>query len=385
METSVPAVYMRGGTSRALFFHRRDLPPADHPHDHPAWNAIFVAALGSPDENGRQLDGMGGGISSLSKIAIIGPPTRPDADVDYTFAQVAVDRPVVGYKGNCGNISSAVGPFAVQEGMVPAGEPTTTVRIHNTNTGRIIVSRFPTPGGHVTALGDTAIDGVSGTGAEVRLSFLQPGGATTGRLLPTGQPVQVLDVPGAGRMQVSLVDAANPVVFAAAASFGLTGTEPPDRLAADAPLLARLEELRIAAAVAMGLVDHPDQARTTMRNMPLVSLVAPPTAMTTTGGRALRPDDMDVLTRMISSGQPHKATPLTAAMCMAVAARIPGSIVHQAIGAPSDADLRIAHPAGIITVAADTHLDATGAVVADNAIVIRTARRLMQGEVWLRP
>jgi len=372
---SLPAVYMRGGTSRALFFHQRDLPEA-----RAEWDPIFLAALGSPDPNGRQLDGMGGGISSLSKIAVIGPPTRDDADVDYTFAQVQVDAPVVGYRGNCGNISSAVGPFAVEEGLVAASGDTVTVRIHNTNTGKIIVAQFPLEDGRLATRGDFALQGVAGTAAPIRLAFLAPGGAATGRLLPSGRALDRLEVPGLGAVEASLVDAANPVAFLAAAALGLSGTESPSALSRP-ELLARFEDVRIASALAMGLVRDPEEARSTLRNLPQVALLAPPTDAEAADGSILPAQEMDVLVRMISAGQPHKATPLTGAMCLAVAARIPGSLV-QRLSRPrgAEADLRVAHPSGILPVTARTRLDGD-TLVAEEAVVYRTARRLMEGRV----
>lgn len=375
---SLPAVYMRGGTSRALFFHARDLPA-----ERADWDPIFLAAIGSPDPNGRQLDGMGGGISSLSKIAVIGPPSRDDADVDYTFAQVQVTDPVVGYRGNCGNISSAVGPFALEEGLVRADGDTATVRIHNTNTRKIIVARFPVKDGLLDPVGDFALQGVTGTAAPIRLSFLDPGGATTGKLLPTGKPADRLEVEGIGTLDVSMVDAANPVVFVAAEALGLTGTEPPDALAADRARLAQFEAIRVAAAVAMGLVATAEEARTKVKNVPQVTLVAAPREARSASGAAMRAEDMDVLVRAISAGQPHKATPLTGAMCLAVATRIAGSLPH-AFARHTEADLRVAHPSGVLPVAARMRQTADG-IVAEEAVVIRTARRLMEGRVLLRP
>src|SRR5690606_35771456 len=216
MSNTYKAVFARGGTSKALIFHRQDLPP-----DCACWDAIFLAAMGSPDAYGRQLDGMGGGISSLSKVCVVGPPTRPDADVDYTFAQVQVKEARVDYGGNCGNMSSAIGPFAVDEGLVAAGSGEATVRIHNTNTGKIIHSTFPVAHGRSVERGDLVIPGVSGSGAPVRLDFLEPGGASTGRLLPTGRATDRLEVPGMGAVTVSLVDAANACVFLDAETLGL--------------------------------------------------------------------------------------------------------------------------------------------------------------------
>ena len=211
-QLKIPAVFMRGGTSNAVVFHARDLP-----RDRALWDDIFLAAIGSPDPYGRQLDGMGGGISSLSKVCVIGPPTRSDADIDYTFAQVQVKEAKVDYSANCGNMSSAMGPFALDEGIVKASGREALVRVHNTNTKKIIYSRFAIDEGVAAVDGDLAIPGVAGTGAPVRLEFREPGGATTGKLLPTGNASDVLDVPGVGRVRVSMVDAANACVFVNAA------------------------------------------------------------------------------------------------------------------------------------------------------------------------
>ncbi len=372
MQTALRAVYVRGGTSRALVFRQNDLPPGTPPRACAAWDPIFLAALGSPDPGGRQLDGLGGGISSLSKVAIVGAPTRADADVDYTFAQVGVTEPVVSYVGNCGNISSAIGPFAVDEGLVAATGDEAVVRIHNTNTAKVIEARFPLAGGRAAVAGDTAIAGVAGTGAPIRLAFRDPGGAATGRLLPTGNVRDRLVVAGGDVLDVSLVDAANPLVFVAASALGVRGDETPDDLSRR-ERLARFEGIRVAAAVAMGLADE-THARTVMKNMPLVAIVSPPAD----------PAVADVTVRMISSGLPHRAVPLTGAMCLAIAARIPGSVVAACVDPArnADDDLRVAHASGVLPVAATVRVTG-GAVVAEEAVVYRTARRLMQGEVLI--
>ena len=232
----VPAVFMRGGTSNAVVFDRRHLP-----EDEAGRERLFIVALGSPDPYGRQLDGMEGGSSSLSKVCIVGPPSRPDADVDYTFGQVAVVRPYIDWSSNCGNMSSAIGPFAVDEGMVAAPGPEGVVVIHNTNTGKLIRSRFPVEDGRAAVEGETTIPGVPGTGAPVDLEFLDPGGAGTGTLLPTGNVLDLLEVEGAGSVPVSLVDAANPFVFVDASNVGITGTEMPAALDARPEVMERLE------------------------------------------------------------------------------------------------------------------------------------------------
>lgn len=346
----IPAVYMRGGTSRGLVFRQADLPA-----NRADWDAIFLAAMGVPDSNGRNLDGMGGGLSSLNKVCVVGPPSRSDADVDYTFAQCAVREGRVDYAGNCGNMSAAVGPFALEEGLVKgpsSGEA--AVRIHNTNTGRIIVARFPVSDGALAADGDLEIDGVEGASAPIRLEFLDPGGAKTGRLLPTGNPRDVV-----GGIAASCVDAANPCVFVAAGDLGKTGRESPQELEADAAFLDRMAAIREAGAEMMGIAGS--------ASVPLVAMVA-------AGG-----DEADIAVRMISMGQPHRATPITGAICLAIACRIPDSLPHglcQALAGP----IRIAHPSG--TTMVDAVLNAAG--VAEYGAVYRTARRLFEGRVLYR-
>ena len=372
---SLPAVFMRGGTSKAVFFRQEDLPKAAPPRDCSNWDAIFCGVLGSPDPNGRQLDGMGGGLSSLSKIAVIGKPTHPDADVDFTFAQVAIREAIVSYRGTCGNISSAVGPYAVDEGLVKQTGDSATVRIHNTNTGKIVVATFALQDGKAAVGGEQSIAGVAGEGDPVRLAFLDPGGATTGKLLPTGNARDQLDVAGLGRIEASLVDAANPVVFVRGSAFALDPRSRPEDLERDAELMKRLEELRVVSAVRMGLCSE-QEARTSIKNLPLVSLIWP---------RSVESADADIVTRMISAGQPHRATPLTGAMCLAVAARLPGSIVAEALGERSepDRDIAIGHASGILTLGAKVRTSG-GEAVAEEVVVYRTARRLMEGRVFYR-
>ena len=230
-QKKLPAVFMRGGTSKAVIFHSRDLPKS-----RVEWDPIFLSVIGSPDPSMRQLNGMGGGVSSLSKVCVIGPPSHPQADVDYTFAQVLIDKARVDYNSNCGNMSSAIGPFAVDEGLVakPRGGDA-VVRIHNTNTKKIIVSRFAMDGEEAAVAGDMALDGVAGTGAPIRLEFMEPGGAKTGKLLPTGKAADMLDVPGVGRVPASMIDAANPCVFVPAEAIGATATELPTEIEQNSP------------------------------------------------------------------------------------------------------------------------------------------------------
>ena len=365
----IPAAFLRGGTSNALVFHARDLPA-----DCSRWEALFCAAMGSPDPNGRQLDGMGGGISSLSKICVVGPPTRDDADLDYTFFQVGIDRAEADTSGNCGNMSSAMGPFAIDEGLVRADGAEAVVRIHNTNTSRIIVARFPVEGGRAAVEGDFRLPGVSGTGAPVRLEFLDPGGAGTGHLLPTGRPVNRLKVEGIGQIDVSLVDAANPCCLARAGDLGLTGTESPEELERAPELAALFEAIRRAAGRAAGYVPVP-------AGVPKVGIVAPPAAYTSLSGARIEARDMDFSVRMISVGRPHRAVPLTAAMCLAVAAGIEGTLVREAMPQPPGEDVRIGQPSGVTPVGARV-VRTDGGWRAEHAVVYRTARRLMDGWVY---
>jgi 2-methylaconitate isomerase len=380
-QKKLPAVFMRGGTSKAVIFHARDLPAA-----RAEWDPIFLSVIGSPDPSMRQLNGMGGGVSSLSKVCVIGPPTHPDADVDYTFAQVLIDKARVDYNSNCGNMSSAIGPFAVDEGLVPRPrDGDAVVRIHNTNTRKIIVSRFGMDGEEAAVAGDMALDGVAGTGAPIRLEFMQPGGAKTGKLLPTGKAADMLEVPGQGRVPASMVDAANPCVFVPAEAVGATATEAPTEIEGNVQLLARLEAIRRAASVAMGVA--PDIEKAGSLSVPFVAFVAPPAAMSVLSGRRLTPADMDIAVRMMSNGQAHRATPLTGALCLAVATRIPGSVPNEMARrlAEGASQIRIGHASGVIVVDAKIDQDKGGGQPhAEYAAVYRTARRLFDGRVHYR-
>jgi 2-methylaconitate isomerase len=378
-QNKIRATFMRGGTSKAVVFNRQDLP-ADPAH----WDPIFLAVMGSPDPNGRQLDGMGGGLSSLSKVCVVGPSTRPDADIDYTFGQVSVKTAAVDYSANCGNMSSAMGPFAVGEGLAKAPDNgDAVVRIHNTNTGKIIVARFPVTGGEVETEGDMAIDGVGGRGAPVRLEFIDPGGTRTGRLLPTGRPRDSLDIPGLGTVEVSLVDAANPCVFVAATALGKQGNEMPDVLEGDPVFLERMEAIRCAASVAMGLA--PDVAKAAqIPSVPKVAMIVSPCRMTTLSGHQLQPSDMSLGVRMVSVGQPHRAVPITGATCLAIAVRIAGSLPNKMARA-GDGPITIAHPSGTTVVdAAVEQADDPARARAIHGAVYRTARHLFEGSVFYR-
>ncbi len=369
----IPAVFMRGGSSKGVFFHARDLPGPGAERD-----GILLRVLGSPDPYGRQLNGMGGGVSSLSKAVIIGPPSHPEADVDYLFAQVAVDRPVVDWRSNCGNLSSAVGPFAIDEGLVARPGGQATLRIYQVNTRKLIHAHFAVRDGRFEPAGDYAMAGVAGTGSRIRLDFLAPGGTITRGLLPTGAPTDWLDAGAGVRFRASMVDASNPCVFLDATALGLTGTESPDAIEADPALMALLDRLRRLAGVAMGLGATPDAVSL---SAPKIGLVAAATPYATLRAETLPSDSYEIGIRMISMERAHRAVPLTAAMCLAVACRIEGTIPNALAAPPARADeTRIGTPSGVLAAGAEVRRSPDG-WVADSAVVYRTARRLMQGSV----
>jgi 2-methylaconitate isomerase len=378
-QLKIPAVFMRGGTSNALVFHQHDLPT-----DRAQWDEIFLAAIGSPDPYGRQLDGMGGGISSLSKVCVIGPSSRPDADIDYTFGQVLVKEAKVDYSANCGNMSSAMGPFAVDEGLVKVSGEEALVRIHNTNTKKIIHARFALDDGQSAVDGNLTIPGVAGTGAPVKLEFREPGGATTGKLLPTGNVVDTLDVTGVGKLRVSMVDAANACVFVSAADIGLSGTEMPDVLDNSPEVLKRLGAIRVAASVAMGITKTPEEAAKKTA-VPFVGFVSPAQDARLLTGEGINSGQVDITGRMISNGQPHRVLPLTASLCIAVAARLEGSVVHAATRLTDnpEAEIHIATPSGLLTVAASVK-KTDGQWYAEQGAFYRTQRRMFEGFVLVR-
>jgi 2-methylaconitate cis-trans-isomerase PrpF len=367
---------MRGGTSKALMLHARDLPAS-----RAAWNSLFLAAMGSPDPYGRQLDGLGGGVSSLSKVCVIAPSERPDTDVDYTFAQVMIREAQVDYTGNCGNMSSAVGPFAIDEGLVqPSSPDSALVRIFNTNTGKAIHATFPVEANRARYDGDLVIPGVNGSGAPVRLDFIEPGGATTGRLLPTGQTCDELAVPGFGRLRASLIDAANAAVFVRAADLGLSGREMPDEIDGRKDLLALLEAIRIEASIAMGIAPNAQTAKT-IKMVPFVCFVSAPDEA---GSGLSNPTEAaHLVVRAISNGQAHRALPLTVSLCVAVAAQLDGSVVAECRrDGPAKGALRLGMPSGVLTVDADVGRTRNGWAVRSGSF-FRTARRLFDGRVWV--
>ncbi len=365
------ATFIRGGTSKGVFFRHDALPESLEARDR-----IFIHALGSPDAYGRQLNGMGGGVSSLSKAVIVGVSSVAGADVDYTFAQVVIDKAEVDYSATCGNLSSAVGPFAVDSGLIKPVDGKQTVRVFNTNTRKIYHATFEIADGVFQPVGEFEIPGVSGTGSRIRLDYLEPGGATSGMLLPSGNAMDVLDVPGVGRVEASLVDASNAVVFVAAERFGKTATESVAELEADHKFMADLDAVRRTAAVVMGLASTPETAKL---GNPKIGIVAKAAPSKTLAGTQINIEDCDLAARIVSMEQVHRVLPLTGAMCLGVACRIPGSVPN-ALVREQPGDLRLANPSGVIPVDAKVITGANG-VAAESCTVYRTARPLMSGQV----
>jgi methylitaconate Delta-isomerase len=372
---AIRAVFMRGGTSRGAFLHAADLPADPELRD-----ALILGLYGSPDI--RQIDGLGGGDSLTSKVAIIGPPSRPDADVDYTFGQVRVAEPKIDYTGNCGNMSSAVGPFALDEGLVPAVEGLNRVRVHNTNTGKVIVAEVQVRDGRAQACGETEIPGVPGAGACVMLDFQDSGGSVTGQLLPTGKPRDELETPS-GRYTVSLVDASNPCVFVRAADLGISGVELPAEITANPELSRALEDIRSAAAVRLGFVDDASMAAAVTPAIPKVAFVARPSAYTTLSGRSIAAHEMSRVARCMSMQTPHKAYAVTVAICTAAAAKIAGTVVQEVyLEGDPPTEVRLGHPGGVMITDVVIEPGPDGLWLS-RAAIARTARRIMDGTAYV--
>mgnify|MGYP000043433121 CR=1 FL=1 len=368
METkAIRTVIMRGGSSKALFLRGEELP--QHEEDR---TKLLLALFGSPDK--RQIDGLGGADYLTSKCAIMSAPSRDDADIDYCFAQVSVENPIVSYDINCGNISSAAGLYAVEEGFVTAVEPETLVRVHNTNTGKILRIRVPVRDGRALTEGDFSIDGVPGTGAEIKLDFSLTSGAATGTLLPTGNEKDTIYVPSLGRdVDVSIVDIANTCVFVKAIDLGLKGSEIPATMPAAA--VEALDEIPSIAAQRAGIKSY---------LLPFQVVVAEPHDYPDfLHGRTVRGEDHDLVARLFVERTMHKAYAGTGATCLAVAARIDGSVVSEVTRKRNTTELRIGHPSGTLSIVTDVSRETDGWSV-NEVMFSRTARRLMQGDAFVQ-
>lgn len=370
MQKAIAAAYYRGGTSRAVMFRTGDLPT-----DQSQWPHIFRGVIGSPDPNGRQLDGMGGGLSSLSKVCVVGPSAEGDADVDYTFAAIGVKDDEVDFSSNCGNMTSAVGPFAVDAGLVPRPEDgETSVLIRNTNTNKLIRATFPVQDGEAVSDGPFAIDGVAGTASKIKLAFQRPSGSKTGKTLPTDKVVDSFD-----GIRATCIDVGNPCVFVPASELGVDGTILADDITLHPTLLGRLDSIRRQAAVAMGLAKDTESVP---GSIPKIAMVSAPREHKLLSGETLDEKSCDVVVRAISVGQPHQAVPITVAMALATASRLSGSTVNECVAStPVDPDgVTLGHNSGKILVGST--FDDKGVI--EEAIVFRTARRLMEGKVYYK-
>ncbi len=376
-QLTVPCVLMRGGTSKALFFHAADIPVAG-----PRRDRLLKRIMGTPDL--LQIDGLGGSRLVTSKIAIINRSSRADADVDYTFSQVDVEHDRIGYDGNCGNISSAVGPFAIDEGLVEAIEPFTTVRIYNTNTDKLLIARVPVRGGKASVSGDCVIPGVPGTGAEILMDYAGTIGAKTGKLLPTGNVIDRIALKDGRTLDATLCDVANPCVFVPAAQLGLSGSELPHQISADAGLIDTIAEIQARAGQMFGLWDDWKSVR--LPGLPLCVIVAKPDDSTGADGKPLRAEDMDLRARLVFLGKCHDSMAGTGSMCTAAASRIPRSVVNGVLGDPTTPApvLRIGHPLGVMHVRVEASSARSPAEIRYPVLgLARTARRLMSGVVYV--
>lgn len=382
----IPATYMRGGTSKGVFFKLDDLPePARVPGA--ARDALLLRVIGSPDPYGKQIDGMGGATSSTSKTVIVSRSSRADHDVDYLFGQVSIDRPFVDWSGNCGNLSAAVGSFAIASGLVDRAriprDGVCTVRIWQANIGKTIVAHVPITNGEVQETGDFELDGVTFPAAEVQLEFLDPAdegdGEGGGAMFPTGHLVDHLDVPGVGTLKATLINAGIPTIFLDAEALGYTGTELQDAINGDAKALAMFETIRAQGAIRMGLIKDVAEAAT-RQHTPKVAIVAAPRDYVSSSGKAIAATDIDLNVRALSMGKLHHAMMGTAAVAIGTAAAIPGTLVNLAAGGGERQAVRFGHPSGTLRVGAKAR-QVDGVWTVTKAIMSRSARVLMEGAV----
>lgn len=367
----------RSGTSKGIYLHASDLPK-----DQTLRDQVILKLYGSPDV--RQIDGLGGADPLTSKLAIIEPASREDADVDYTFAQVSFTSAKVDYSGNCGNISAAVGPFAIDEGLVRVVEPVTTVRIHNTNTQKIIIAEVPIHEGKASICGNYQIAGVPGMGAKIALDFADTAGAVTGKLLPTGQAIDQVEINGFGQLEVSIVDAANPVVFVRAADLNLTGVETPAEVDSNPELCVLLEKIRGKAAEMIGMVKDREKAEKESPAFPMIAFVsAPKDYVDFTTGKVISEKQVDLVSRLMYMQVMHKTYAGTGTICTGTAAKIPGTIVNQVLRPEAQKKdlINIGHPAGVIDI--EVCLEVEPELSLKRAAIGRTARRLLRGDAYI--
>ncbi len=385
-QIKIPATYIRGGTSKGVFFHLPDLPKAAQVPG-AARDALLLRVIGSPDPYGKQTDGMGAATSSTSKTVILSKSTRPDHDIDYLFGQVSIDKPFVDWSGNCGNLTSAVGPFGISNGLVDAARipqnGIATIRIWQANIGKTIIAHVPMTNGAVQETGDFELDGVTFPAAEVQLEFMDPAADEDdggGAMFPTGNLVDDLEVPGVGTFKATMINAGIPTIFVNAADIGYKGTELQDDINSDPKALAMFETIRAYGAVRMGLIKHIDEAAT-RQHTPKVAFVAKPADYIASSGKPISANDTNVLVRAMSMGKLHHAMMGTAAVAIGTAAAIPGTLVNLAAGGGDLEAVRFGHPSGTLRVGAQAK-QVNGEWTVTKAIMSRSARVLMEG--WVR-
>lgn len=372
-------VFMRGGTSKGCMFRKEDLPD-----DRLEWDSIFLQVMGDPDP--KQIDGMGGTVSSNNKIVVVWKSEENDVDVEYLVGQVIVGKGLVDYKSNCGNMTAAVGPFAVEEGMVDIIKPITTVRMLNRNTDKYIHVTVPIDPETDTFAqdGDCSIDGVDGTAAELKVKFMDPAGSKTGVLLPTGKFLDVLEIPGFGPLEATIIDVSNPMVIVYAKDIGLTGTELPEEINSNEEISTLLEKIRGTACCRMGFAKNLEDATLNSPAVPKVGFVTNPKSYTDIAGQQVEAENMDICTRVISVFKCHKACPLTSASAISVAAALKGSVVDKVLRSMELVEnVRIGHPSGIMTMYPEL-TEKNGELELPSVGVQRTARRIMDGTVYIR-
>jgi probable AcnD-accessory protein PrpF len=391
-QVKIPATYIRGGTSKGVFFRLADLP-ASCQVPGPARDKLFMRVIGSPDAYAAHIDGMGGATSSTSKCVILSKSSVPDHDVDYLYGQVSIDKAFVDWSGNCGNLSTAAGSFAIHAGLVdPARIPqgpeggTAVVRIWQANIQKTIIAHVPVTNGQVQETGDFELDGVTVPAAEIVLEFMDPSddGDEGGSMFPTGNLVDDLEVPESvvkgGTLKATMITAGIPTVFVNAADIGYTGTELREQINSDPAALKRFEAIRVAGALRMGLIKTPEEAAT-RQHTPKIAFVAPPTAYTASSGKTINPGDVDLLVRALSMGKLHHAMMGTCAVAIGTAAAIPGTLVNIAAGGGEREAVRFGHPSGTLRVGAQAKL-VNGQWTVTKAIMSRSSRILMEG--WVR-
>lgn len=371
----VPALLMRGGTSKGAYLMLNDLPESQQDRDQ-----VILSIYGSPDA--RQINGIGGADPLTSKVALIAPSKRLDIDVDYTFGYVGIKNAAVDYDGNCGNISSGVGPFAIMQGLVQPVEPITVVRIFNTNTGKVIEAKVPVKNGEVVTFGDYEIAGVPGSGAPIMLNFPNSAGSKTGKLLPTGNVVDEIVLKDGRKVPVSLVDAANPAVFVKAADLGFSGTELPADTERNPKIIEMLEDVRTSGAVLMGLAASKDKVG---KAVPKVAMVAAATDYAIGDGICIKSDSVDLVARTLALDVMHKTYAVTGGICLGTAALIEGTVVNELVSSQAKltGNIRIGHPSGVLEIVVDIAKANDGSWLLKQAGVCRTAKPIMEGFVYV--